>query len=250
MIELTDVTKVFPGMEKPAVHCVSFSIGAGETVVLLGSSGCGKSTTLKLINRLLEPDSGAIRIGGEATSGQALPELRRSIGYVIQNVGLFPHWTVEENVGAKLRNAGVPRAERKKSVRELMDLVGMDPGKYRMDFMQVSDLGPELMYPAIARGDVDVIGAFSTDGRIIEFDLKPLADDREFFPPYEALPVARGEILRRYPPLEAALRELGGILGNKTMAALNHEVDVAKRNPRDVVRDFLRNHSPEKPTNK
>lgn len=130
MIELTDVTKVFPGMEKPAVDCVSFSIGAGETVVLLGSSGCGKSTTLKLINRLLEPDSGTIRIGGEATSGQALPELRRSIGYVIQNVGLFPHWTVEENVGAKLRNAGVPCAERQKSVRELMDLVGMDPGKF------------------------------------------------------------------------------------------------------------------------
>lgn len=121
---------------------------------------------------------------------------------------------------------------------------------YHMDFKQVSDLGPELMYPAIARGDVDVIGAFSTDGRIIEFDLKPLADDREFFPPYEALPVARGEILRRHPPLETVLRELGGLLDNKTMAALNHEVDVAKRNPRDVVRDFLRNHSPKKPTNK
>lgn len=115
---------------------------------------------------------------------------------------------------------------------------------YRMDFQQVSDLGPELMYPAIARGDVDVIGAFSTDGRIIGFDLKPLVDDRGFFPPYEALPVARGDILRRHPQLESALRELGGMLDNTTMAALNHEVDVAKRNPRDVVRDFLENQPP------
>jgi len=107
MIELDDVVKVFPGMEKPAVDHVSLSIGAGETVVLLGSSGCGKSTTLKLINRLIDPDSGRIRIAGQAMTQRSVTGLRHPIGYVIQNVGLFPHRTVGENVAAKLRVAGV-----------------------------------------------------------------------------------------------------------------------------------------------
>lgn len=130
MIELNDVVKIFPGMGKPAVDHVSLSIGAGETVVLPGSSGCGKSTTLKLINRLLDPDSGGIRIAGQATTQRPVVDLRRSIGYVIQNIGLFPHWTVEENVGAKLRVARVPAGERRKSARELLDLAGMNPGKF------------------------------------------------------------------------------------------------------------------------
>lgn len=117
-------------------------------------------------------------------------------------------------------------------------LVGLSRA-YGLDFKQLSDLGPELMYPAIARGRVDVIGAFSTDGRILEFDLQPLADDRRFFPPYEALPVVRRGTLERFPQLEAALRELGGSLDNESMTKLNHAVDVGKRNPRDVVREFI-----------
>lgn len=130
MIELQDVSKVFPGMERPAVDHVSFSIQAGETVVLLGSSGCGKSTTLKLINRLLDPDHGEIRIAGQPTTASPLLELRRSIGYVIQNVGLFPHWTVEQNVGAQLQVAGVASGERRERSRKLMDLVGLGPDDF------------------------------------------------------------------------------------------------------------------------
>lgn len=130
MIELQDVSKVFPGMERPAVDHVSFSIQAGETVVLLGSSGCGKSTTLKLINRLLDPDHGEIRIAGQPTTARPLLELRRSIGYVIQNVGLFPHWTVEQNVGAQLQVAGVASGERRERSRKLMSLVGLGPDDF------------------------------------------------------------------------------------------------------------------------
>lgn len=135
---------------------------------------------------------------------------------------------------------------------EFMERADGFPGlsrAYGIRFKQVNDLGPELMYPAIARGEVDVIGAFSTDGRMVEFDLKPLADNLDFFPPYEALPVARKDILRRFPQLAATLRELDGILDNETMARLNHEVDVAKRNPRDVVRSFLKDHSPKPEAN-
>ncbi len=110
---------------------------------------------------------------------------------------------------------------------------------YGLHFASVSDLSPELMYPAAAQGDVDVIGAFSTDGRILEFDLQTLEDDRGFFPPYQAVPVARHEILKQFPELETALRRLSGILDTATMTRLNHEVDVEKKSPREVVRRFL-----------
>lgn len=110
---------------------------------------------------------------------------------------------------------------------------------YGLEFGALDDLAPELMYPAIAEDAVDVIGAFSTDGRILEFDLETLADDRDFFPPYEAVPVARRSLLRRHPRLNAALRALGDLLDDDAMRRLNHAVDVDKRSPRSVVREFL-----------
>lgn len=159
MIELQDVSKVFPGMERPAVDHVSFSIQAGETVVLLGSSGCGKSTTLKLINRLLDPDHGQIRIGGHPTTARPLLELRRSIGYVIQNVGLFPHWTVEQNVGAQLQVVGVPVGERRERSRKLMDLVGLGPHDFAERFPDELS-GGERQRVGVARalaGDPEIL---------------------------------------------------------------------------------------------
>ncbi|NLT69380.1 MAG: ATP-binding cassette domain-containing protein [Verrucomicrobiaceae bacterium] len=130
MIEFTDVTKTFPGMERPAVDGLTLSVKRGETLVLLGSSGCGKSTLLKLANRLLEPDAGEIRIGGRAVATWPVRELRRSIGYVIQNIGLFPHWTAEENVAAPLRIAGVAPEERRGRSRELLDRIGLASDEY------------------------------------------------------------------------------------------------------------------------
>ena len=98
MITLHDVHKRFPGAPNEAVAGVSFTVDRGETVVLLGSSGCGKTTTLKMINRLIRPTAGRIEIDGRDAAGVNVLELRRSIGYVFQDIGLFPHMTVAQNV--------------------------------------------------------------------------------------------------------------------------------------------------------
>ncbi len=130
MIQFKKVVKSFPGSVHPAVDDVSFAVDRGETLVLLGSSGCGKSTTLKLINGLLVQDRGEILFNGTPTGSIPILQLRRSIGYVIQNVGLFPHWTIEENVGAPLRVAKAPYNERRERSRVLLDLVGLDPDEF------------------------------------------------------------------------------------------------------------------------
>ena len=130
MIEITSIVKTFAGMDRPAVDNVSLSIANGETLVLLGSSGCGKSTILKLLNRLLEPDSGEIRIGGTSSIQQPILELRRSLGYVIQHVGLFPHWTIEENISSPLRIQGVAASQRRSRSRELLEVVGLNPDDF------------------------------------------------------------------------------------------------------------------------
>jgi osmoprotectant transport system ATP-binding protein len=112
------------------VRDVSFSVGAGETLVLLGRSGSGKTTTLKLVNRLLEPTSGDVRVAGERAADLPVTRLRRRIGYVIQEVGLFPHFTVERNVGLVPRLDAWPPARITARVRELLALVGLDPDTF------------------------------------------------------------------------------------------------------------------------
>src|SRR5438128_1109855 len=96
MIEIRDLTKRFDS--QTAVQDVSLTVGRGETLVLLGTSGCGKTTTLKMINRLIEPTNGSIQVDGLDVQQQSGPELRRRIGYVIQDGGLFPHYTVAEAI--------------------------------------------------------------------------------------------------------------------------------------------------------
>jgi len=113
-------------MGRPLVQDVSFTVGAGETLVLLGRSGSGKTTTLKLINRLLEPTAGDVLIGGERAAGVEPTSLRRRIGYVIQEVGLFPHFTVAENVALVPRLERWPAARIAGRVRDLLALVGLD----------------------------------------------------------------------------------------------------------------------------
>jgi len=111
---------------------------------------------------------------------------------------------------------------------------------YGFGFAEVRDLEPSLMYQAVAKGEVDVICAFTTDGRIAAYDLQPLADDRGFFPPYFAAPVIRLDFLRTHPDVRDVLVKLAGVLDDTTMQSLNFEVDEKGRNPEDVVRDFLR----------
>ena len=130
MIRLKNVSKSYDGGRTYAVRDVSLEVPKGKTLVLLGSSGCGKTTTLKMINRLAEPGSGAIEVNGVDVAGQDLTALRRSIGYVSQRVGLFPHMTVEENVGIGLRLAGEPESRRRARVRELLETVELAPESF------------------------------------------------------------------------------------------------------------------------
>lgn len=113
--------------------------------------------------------------------------------------------------------------------------------RYGFSFAKVVDLDPAIMYPALAGREVDLICAFATDGRIAAYGLKPLADDRNFFPPYQAAPLARIEIMRAHPEIRAALETLAGRLDDKTMQQLNYQVDENKRSPQEVAREFLKN---------
>jgi osmoprotectant transport system ATP-binding protein len=123
MIELANVTKRYE--RTVAVDDVSLSVEAGELVVLLGGSGSGKTTTLKMTNRLIEPTSGRVRIGGEDVTAIPQHELRRRIGYVFQRIGLFPHLTVAENIGVTPRLLGWSQAQIAARVDELVDLVAL-----------------------------------------------------------------------------------------------------------------------------
>jgi len=116
--------------DKVAVGDLSLTIADGEIVVLVGPSGCGKTTSLKMINRLIEPTSGVIRLDGRDTSTIDVTTLRRSIGYVIQQVGLFPHLTVAENIGTVPRLLGWERARVRARVDELLELIGLPPEEF------------------------------------------------------------------------------------------------------------------------
>ncbi|MFG0274542.1 MAG: ABC transporter ATP-binding protein [Phycisphaerales bacterium] len=130
MIRLEDVSKSFDGGRSWAVRSVSLEVEAGETVALLGSSGCGKTTTLKMINRLVERTSGRILVDGRDVRERDPLPLRRSVGYVFQDIGLFPHLRVRENVEITLRLLGWERRRRRARAHELLDLVGLEPGAY------------------------------------------------------------------------------------------------------------------------
>ena len=130
MISLKHVSKSFDSDLHFAVDDVSFDVREGETLVLLGSSGCGKTTLLKLTNRLLEPTSGTVEVDGEDIAGQDPISLRRSIGYVFQGIGLFPHMTVEENVAIVPRLLGWPSDKRRQRAHELLASLGLAPETY------------------------------------------------------------------------------------------------------------------------
>ena len=130
MIVLEHVAKHYPGGTN-AVHDLSLEIDAGETCVLVGPSGCGTSTTLRMINRLIEPSSGRIVVDGEDALKLDPVALRLKMGYVIQRTGLFPHQTVAENVATVPRLWKWDRQRVKRRVEELLELVGLDPGEYR-----------------------------------------------------------------------------------------------------------------------
>ena len=125
-ITLDGVTKTFAGSATPAVGSLDLDVVGGSIVVLIGPSGCGKTTTLRMINRLIEPSGGAITIAGEDIRARSVTELRRGIGYVIQQVGLFPHRTIAQNVATVPKVLGWDKDRIRARVEELVDLVGLD----------------------------------------------------------------------------------------------------------------------------
>jgi osmoprotectant transport system ATP-binding protein len=126
MIRLENLTKVFPGQDEPAVDDLSMEIYEGEIVVLVGPSGCGKTTTMKMINRIIEPTSGRIFLGGEDVTKVNSNNLRRRIGYVIQQIGLFPHMTIADNIATVPKMLGWDKKRISDRVDELLDMVGID----------------------------------------------------------------------------------------------------------------------------
>jgi osmoprotectant transport system ATP-binding protein len=131
VIELNRVTKIYPGTAQPAVNSVSLTVPQGEICVFIGPSGCGKTTLMRLINRLIPLTSGSISVDGKDIMTLNPIELRRHIGYVIQQVGLFPHMTVRDNIATVPKLLGWTKAKIDERVDELLDLVNLDPQEFR-----------------------------------------------------------------------------------------------------------------------
>ena len=130
MIKLEGLTKVFPGQKEAAVKDLDLEVNEGDICVLVGPSGCGKTTTMKMINRIYEPTEGKIYVGGEDALKMNPIKLRLDIGYVIQEIGLFPHMTIEQNVATVPNEKHWPKEKIKEKVDEVMTLVGLDPKIY------------------------------------------------------------------------------------------------------------------------
>ena len=126
MIRLEDLTKTFPNQDEPAVEDLSMNIYEGEIVVLVGPSGCGKTTTMKMINRIIEPSGGRIFLQGEDVTKVNPDNLRRRIGYVIQQIGLFPHMTIADNIATVPRMLGWDKQRISDRIDELLETVGID----------------------------------------------------------------------------------------------------------------------------
>jgi osmoprotectant transport system ATP-binding protein len=131
MIEFRGVSKTYPGSDRPVVNDLSFEILEGEICVLVGPSGCGKTTTMRMVNRLIEPTEGEILIDGEPNTAMSGTQLRRKIGYAIQQIGLFPHRTIAENIATVPSLLRWDRQRIKARIDELLELVGLDADEYR-----------------------------------------------------------------------------------------------------------------------
>lgn len=200
-IELEKVIKRYRGQEKPAVKELTIAIEAGETVAIVGPSGCGKTTTLKMINRLIEPTSGRVLIGGTDVTKADADDLRQGIGYVVQAGGLFPHWTVEKNIGAVPGLLGWDKARTRARVTELLELVGLDPDTFRSRFPKEMSGGQQQR--------VGVARALAADPPVLLMD-----------EPFGAVdPITR---VRLQDQLLAIQEEL-----HKTIVIVTHDVDEA-----------------------
>src|SRR5436190_11287699 len=130
-LEFRGATKRYAGSARAAVDGLSLTVPAGEICILVGPSGCGKTTAMRMVNRMIEITEGDILLDGRSVKERERAELRREIGYVIQQVGLFPHLTIADNIGTVPRLLGWDKQRIRSRVDEMMVLVALDPGEYR-----------------------------------------------------------------------------------------------------------------------
>src|SRR5918999_3480836 len=201
VVAFEQVTKRYAGVAEPAVRDLTFTVPAGEICVLVGPSGSGKTATMKMVNRLIEPTSGRITIDGTDIMRLPVVDLRRRIGYVIQQVGLFPHLTVAENVAVVPRLLRWREPRIRERTEELLELVGLEPGQYRSRYP--SELsGGERQRVGVAR-------AMAADPSVMLMD-----------EPFGAVdPIRRERLQNEFLRLQARLR--------KTIIFVTHDVDEA-----------------------
>jgi osmoprotectant transport system ATP-binding protein len=201
LIHLDKVTKTYPGTTTPAVADLDLDIQTGEILVLVGPSGCGKSTTLRLINRMIEPTSGRIIFEGEDVTDVNPDHLRRRIGYVIQQIGLFPHRTIKENIATVPQLLGWDDGRVDARVDELLDMVGMEPSTYRNRYPKELS-GGQAQRVGVAR-------ALGADPDVLLMD-----------EPFGAIdPITRDRLQNEFLRLQAELR--------KTIVFVTHDIDEA-----------------------
>jgi osmoprotectant transport system ATP-binding protein len=199
-LEFRHVAKRYPGQDKPAIEDLSFTVDAGEICVLVGPSGCGKTTAMRLVNRMIEISQGEVLIDGRSVHDRSVNELRRDIGYAIQDIGLFPHRTVADNIATLPRVLGWDKQRIRARVDELLELVGLP--------LEVRD-----RYPTQLSGGqqqrVGVARALSTDPPLLLMD-----------EPFGAVdPIARERLQNEFLRLQARLR--------KTIVFVTHDIDEA-----------------------
>jgi osmoprotectant transport system ATP-binding protein len=200
-LELRDVSKRYPGQREPAIAGLSFEVPAGEVCVLVGPSGSGKTTAMRLINRMIPLSGGDILLGGRSVLQRDPTELRREMGYVIQQVGLFPHQTVAENIATVPKLLGWERKRVQGRVDELLGLIGMDP----------EEIGPR--YPSQLSGGqrqrVGVARALAADPPLMLMD-----------EPFGAIdPITRGRLQDEFLRLQQRVQ--------KTVVFVTHDIDEA-----------------------
>lgn len=200
-IRLEAVTKVFSGVARPAVDALDLTIEKGQVCVLIGPSGCGKTTTMRMVNRLIEPTSGRIFVGERDVTKADPVELRRHIGYVIQQIGLFPHMTIAQNVATVPKLLGWDAARIKARSEEMLDLVGLDPKLYLSRYPRHLSGGQ--------RQRIGVARALAADPPVMLMD-----------EPFGAVdPIVRGRLQEEFLSI---LKRL-----SKTVILVTHDIDEA-----------------------
>ncbi|GHF58487.1 osmoprotectant transport system ATP-binding protein [Amycolatopsis bartoniae] len=200
-IQLEHVTKRYPGTRQPAVEDVTMTIPAGKIVILVGPSGCGKTTTMRMINRLIEPTSGKITIGGEDALKIDPDRLRRKVGYAIQQAGLFPHFTVAQNIAVVPGLLGWNKKKVAARVEEMLDLVGLDPEQFHDRYPRQLSGGQQQR--------VGVARALAADPPVLLMD-----------EPFGAVdPITRGNLQDELLRLQSEL--------HKTIVFVTHDFDEA-----------------------